>query len=90
MAARVANVGQTLKGYLMSGAIVPFLSLLTLLAVAVFALVSKARVEERRHDPSAPKSTLAKDGPQGGVAFLMPLHKRVRPLQGRVSPLQVN
>jgi hypothetical protein len=43
--------------------IVPLLALLTLLAVAVFALVSKARVEQKRHDPSAPKSTLAEDGP---------------------------
>ena len=51
--------------------IVPLLSLFTLLAVCVFALVSKARTEERKHDPSAPKSTLAKDGPQGGVDMLM-------------------
>jgi hypothetical protein len=43
--------------------VVPLLALLTLLAVAVFALMSKKRVEERRHDPSAPKSTLAEDGP---------------------------
>jgi hypothetical protein len=43
--------------------IVPLLALFTLLAVAVFALVSKSRVEQRRHDPNAPKSTLAKDGP---------------------------
>lgn len=61
----------------MTGAIVPFLSLLTLLAVAVFALVSKARVEERRHDPNAPKSTLATDGKYGGVAFLRPLAERI-------------
>ena len=47
--------------------LIPLLSLLTLLAVCVFALASKARVEERRADPYAPKSTLAKDGPQGGV-----------------------
>ena len=63
----------------MSGAIVPFLSLLTLLAVAAFALISKARVEERRHDPNAPKSTLAKDGKYGGVAFLVPLRARMLP-----------
>ena len=60
----------------MTGAIVPFLSMLTLLGLALFALVSKARVEERHHDPNAPKSTLAKDGPQGGVAFLLPLAER--------------
>jgi hypothetical protein len=58
--------------------IVPLLSLLTLLSVLVFALVSKERIEERRHDPNAPKSTLAKDGPQGGVAFLVPLDQRMR------------
>ena len=72
----------------MSGAIIPFLSLLTLLAVAVFALVSKARVEARRHDPTAPKSTLAKDGPQGGVAFLVPLGQRVRPMPERGRPFR--
>jgi H+/Cl- antiporter ClcA len=44
---------------------IPLLSLLTLLAVCIFALVSKASVEKRRHDPNAPKSSLAKDGPTG-------------------------
>ena len=57
----------------MTGALIPFLSLLTMLAVLMFAMISKARVEERRHDPNAPKSTLAKDGKYGGVAFLLPL-----------------
>ena len=46
--------------------IVPLLALITLLAVCVFALVSKARTEHRRHDPDAPKSSLAKDSPSGG------------------------
>jgi len=50
--------------------IVPLLALLTLLLVAVMALVSKRKVEQRRHDPNAPTSTLAKDGPQGGVDIL--------------------
>ncbi|AXQ92873.1 hypothetical protein ORIO_03300 [Cereibacter azotoformans] len=50
--------------------IIPFLFMFTLLCGIVFAMVSKKRVEDRRHDPNAPKSTLAKDGPQGGVAFL--------------------
>jgi hypothetical protein len=45
----------------------PLLTLFTLLAVVIFALVSKSRTEKRLHDPNAPKSTLAKDGPQGGV-----------------------
>jgi hypothetical protein len=58
--------------------IVPLLSLGTLLAVGVFALVSKVKTEERIHDPSIPTSTLAKDGPQGGVAFLVPLDQRPR------------
>lgn len=70
----------------MTGAIVPFLSLLTLLAVAIFALISKGRVEQRRHDPNAPKSTLAKDGPQGGVAFLLPLQDRLHHMPDRVRP----
>ncbi len=50
--------------------LLPLLSLFTLVAVAVLALVSKARTDARRNDPHAPKSTLAKDGPEGGVAFL--------------------
>jgi H+/Cl- antiporter ClcA len=48
------------------GFIVPLLALLTLLAVCIFALVSKVRTEARRHDPTAPKSSLAKDSPSGG------------------------
>lgn len=60
------------------GAIVPFLSLFTLLAVAVLALISKERTKDRLRDPDAPVSTLAKDGKFGGVAFLLPLENRVR------------
>ena len=56
--------------------LIPFLSLFTLLAVGVFALVSKVRTDERRPDPNAPKSTLAKDGPQGGIGALTPLDER--------------
>ena len=41
----------------------PILTLMTLLAVAVFALVSKREVEKRKADPNAPKSTLAADAP---------------------------
>ena len=41
----------------------PLLTLVTLLAGVVFALVSKYRVEQRRADPEAPKSTLAADAP---------------------------
>ncbi len=41
----------------------PILTFGTMFAVAVFALVSKERTEKRRKDPNAPKSTLAKDGP---------------------------
>ena len=43
--------------------LVPLLALVTLLAVAIFALVSKNRTERRLHDYNAPKSTLAKDAP---------------------------
>lgn len=53
----------------------PLLTMFTLLAVVIFALVSKHRTEKRRHDPDAPKSTLAKDGPQGGIAA--PADKRL-------------
>lgn len=41
----------------------PLLTMVTLLAGVVFALVSKYRVEQRRTDPDAPKSTLAADAP---------------------------
>ena len=63
---------------MMDGAIVPVLSLFTLLAVAVLALISKERTKDRMRDPNAPVSTLAKDGKFGGVAFLMPLDDRLR------------
>jgi hypothetical protein len=56
--------------------LVPLLSLFTLLAVAVFAMISKVAIEKRRHDPDVPKSTLAKDGPQAGVSSLNPLGPR--------------
>ncbi|MDZ4086834.1 MAG: hypothetical protein U1E69_08525 [Tabrizicola sp.] len=60
------------------GGIVPFLSLFTLLAVGVLALISKERTKDRMRDPNAPVSTLAKDGKYGGVAFLLPLEDRLR------------
>lgn len=60
------------------GAIVPFLSLFTLLAVGIFALISKERTKERMRDPNAPVSTLAKDGKYGGVAFLLPPDAPIR------------
>jgi hypothetical protein len=52
--------------------LIPVLSLTTMLIVLVLALISKERTEERRHDPTAPVSTLATDGKFGGVAFLRP------------------
>ncbi|MFN3992757.1 MAG: hypothetical protein ACK4IU_07580 [Tabrizicola flagellatus] len=75
---------------MIDGAIVPFLSLFTLLAVAVLALISKERTRDRMRDPNAPVSTLAKDGKYGGVAFLLPLEvraRRVEMLRRRVVPL---
>lgn len=63
---------------MIDGAIVPVLSLFTLLAVGIFALISAERTKERMLDPNAPVSTLAKDGKYGGVAFLLPLDARVR------------
>ncbi|MGR3496920.1 hypothetical protein [Citreimonas sp.] len=41
----------------------PLLAMITLLAVVIFALFSKKKTEDRRHDPSAPKSHLAADAP---------------------------
>lgn len=43
--------------------LVALLFLVTLGAALIFAAVSKARTEKRLNDDSAPKSTLAKDGP---------------------------
>ncbi len=43
--------------------LVAALALATLLAVAIFALVSKKKVDQRRRDPARPKSTLAADAP---------------------------
>ena len=47
--------------------LLPLLAMFTLLAVIVFALVSKKKVEERRHDPNAPKSSLAPDSKGPGA-----------------------
>lgn len=56
--------------------IIPFLFMFTLLGALIFSLVNKSAVEARRADARVPKSTLAKDGPQGGVAFLQPYAAR--------------
>lgn len=42
---------------------VPMLALFTLLAVTIYALISKRRVEQRRADQRVHKSTLAEDAP---------------------------
>jgi hypothetical protein len=54
------------------GWIIPVLALVTLGLIVVFAITSKAKTDDRKDDPRAPKSSLAKDGPQGGVAMLTP------------------
>lgn len=43
--------------------LIALLSLGTMAAVLVFALVSRAKVKRRMEDDSAPKSTLAADAP---------------------------
>lgn len=43
------------------------LALGTMLAVVLFALLSKKNVEYRRNDPDSKRSTLAKDGPSHGA-----------------------
>lgn len=49
------------------GFLLGFLALFTILAVVVFALISKKKTEDRLHDPAAHrdenKSRLAKDAP---------------------------
>lgn len=62
----------------MDSSIIPVLFLMTLLAVLIFAMVSKARTQQRKRDPNAPISTLAKDGKFGGVGFLVPPDQRQR------------
>ncbi|MFP4275447.1 MAG: hypothetical protein ACLFRU_10520 [Paracoccaceae bacterium] len=45
-----------------SAYVIPALAILTLAIVLVWALRSKKRVEDRRHDPETPPSSLARDG----------------------------
>ncbi|WGH77711.1 hypothetical protein [Jannaschia ovalis] len=47
--------------------LIPALALATLGLVIIFAIRSRSKVEEERHDPDAPKSALAKDGPTGKI-----------------------
>jgi hypothetical protein len=44
--------------------IVPVLALITLFTVIAAALWSKHNTEQRKQDPTAPKSALAADGPK--------------------------
>ncbi len=47
--------------------LLPLLAMFTMLCVAIFALVSKKKVEERRRGPNAPKSSLAPDSAGPGA-----------------------
>jgi len=51
--------------------IVPVLALGTLIAVLLFALYGKAAIDARRAR-RGPKSSLAKDGPEGGNGLVDP------------------
>lgn len=66
--------------------IVPLLSLLTLGTVAALAAAGKLAILARKHDPSIPPSTLAIDGPFGGVAFLRPIDPSARRIE-HVEPV---
>lgn len=44
-----------------SGFVVPFLFVVTIGAIIVFALMSKKKTEQRKRDQTASKSTLAED-----------------------------
>lgn len=46
-----------------TGWFLPLLAVVTIGLGIFFALRSKAKVKERKADPDAPKSSLAKDGP---------------------------
>jgi hypothetical protein len=56
------------------------LFLFTILAFLIAARISKRRAEQKRHDPNAPKSALAKDGPGPNPA--------TAPRQGYIPPEQ--
>jgi hypothetical protein len=47
--------------------LVPLLAMTTMLIVIVLALVSKKKVDQKRRDPNAPKSSLAADAPNTGA-----------------------
>ena len=66
--------------------IVPLLSLITLGAVALLAAAGKLAIVARQHDPSIPPSTLATDGPFGGVGFLRPVDPNARQIS-RIAPV---
>ena len=68
-------------------AIVPVLFMITLLGTLIFSLVNKKAVEVRADDPNVPKSTLAKDGPQGGCAFLKPLDVQQKERKPAAKPV---
>ncbi|MGP1357424.1 hypothetical protein [Roseicyclus sp.] len=59
------------------------LFLITMIAWLAWATVSKRRTERKLHDPDAPKSSLAKDGP-GPNPATAPRREGVTP-QGRRS-----
>ncbi|WP_167767087.1 hypothetical protein [Jannaschia formosa] len=46
--------------------LLPALAFGTLLAGIIFALISQQKTINRKHDPNAPKSTLAADGDPHG------------------------
>ncbi len=68
--------------------IVPLLALLTLLGVCGMALFGKKKIEDRRHDPNAPKSNLAVDGPQHGVDLLQAENDDSDRMPPKPNPLQ--
>lgn len=43
--------------------LIVLLAMFTMLAAAVFAIVSKERTEELRRDPKSPKSSLSRSSP---------------------------
>lgn len=46
--------------------LLPTLAFGTMLAFIIFAIISQNKVINRKHDPNAPKSTLAADGDPHG------------------------
>lgn len=68
-----------------TGTLISILAFMTIGAALTAAWISKRQTEKRLNDPSAPKSTLAKDGP-GPNPATTPRGDDIDPTGGGVTP----